>query len=500
MTPVLDRPRPVAPDVNRIIIALGPFSQAGRSRRSSRSARRRRSAAAGAASRPSRSSATCATLATHAQAARRRTSRALLDALRRDGRHRAPDGLHLLPGGRDQRLRPVRPLPARRPDRQHLLDVRDQPVAGCAANFADGRDGARSAHSTAAQARHDADARSRRATQGAGRGRRSCRRPRRSAARANAGRRRASATAARAAPRPAPRRAPPPTPPALATAGEPATRPLLDYLLGAADEPPRGAAIAANPVLIGAATTLVIIVAVFLAYNANNGPAVRADLHAHGRACPSAANLVRATRCASAACASAWSTRSRRSQHKDGTVDREARPEARDDGQAAAGRLDHHRPPALGARPEVRRDHQGHLDAGLRGRRARSRSSRRRPQPVEFDEFFNMFDQPTRTATQQNLRGFGDALRRPRRGPQPRDPGASTRCCATSRPVLHQPVATRDRLGRFFRGLERTARDRRAGRRGAGRAVRQPRHDVRARSPTSRGRSSRRRSREGPPR
>ena len=31
------------------------------------------------------------------------------------------------------------------------------------------------------------------------------------------------------------------------------------------------ASIAANPVLIGAATTLVVIVAVFLAYNANNG-------------------------------------------------------------------------------------------------------------------------------------------------------------------------------------------------------------------------------------
>ena len=31
------------------------------------------------------------------------------------------------------------------------------------------------------------------------------------------------------------------------------------------------ASIAANPVLIGAATTLVVIVAVFLAYNANSG-------------------------------------------------------------------------------------------------------------------------------------------------------------------------------------------------------------------------------------
>ncbi|HEV3002248.1 MAG TPA: MlaD family protein [Solirubrobacteraceae bacterium] len=55
----------------------------------------------------------------------------------------------------------------------------------------------------------------------------------------------------------------------------------------------RGAAsIAANPVLIGAATTLVVIVAVFLAYNANNGlPFVPTyDLRAE---VPNASNLVR---------------------------------------------------------------------------------------------------------------------------------------------------------------------------------------------------------------
>jgi len=33
----------------------------------------------------------------------------------------------------------------------------------------------------------------------------------------------------------------------------------------------RSTSVAANPVLIGAATVLVLIVAVFLAYNANNG-------------------------------------------------------------------------------------------------------------------------------------------------------------------------------------------------------------------------------------
>src|SRR3954467_12589214 len=55
----------------------------------------------------------------------------------------------------------------------------------------------------------------------------------------------------------------------------------------------RGASsIAANPVLIGAATTLVVIVAVFLAYNANNGlPFVPTyDLNAE---VPNAANLVK---------------------------------------------------------------------------------------------------------------------------------------------------------------------------------------------------------------
>ena len=40
----------------------------------------------------------------------------------------------------------------------------------------------------------------------------------------------------------------------------------------------RGSGIAGNPVLIGAATVLVVLVAVFLSYNANQRPAVRADL------------------------------------------------------------------------------------------------------------------------------------------------------------------------------------------------------------------------------
>ena len=55
----------------------------------------------------------------------------------------------------------------------------------------------------------------------------------------------------------------------------------------------RGAAsIAANPVLIGAATTLVVIVAVFLAYNANNGLPFVPTYQLNAQV-PNAGNLVR---------------------------------------------------------------------------------------------------------------------------------------------------------------------------------------------------------------
>ena len=54
----------------------------------------------------------------------------------------------------------------------------------------------------------------------------------------------------------------------------------------------RRSSIAANPVLIGAATILVVVVAVFLAYNANSGlPFV--PTYALKVEVPSAANLVR---------------------------------------------------------------------------------------------------------------------------------------------------------------------------------------------------------------
>ena len=60
---------------------------------------------------------------------------------------------------------------------------------------------------------------------------------------------------------------------------------------------------------------------------------------------------------------------------------RRARPQARARRRAAAARLDGAHPPALGARPQVRRDHARHVGRGLRRRRhdpARRRPRRRR--------------------------------------------------------------------------------------------------------------------------
>jgi ABC-type transporter Mla subunit MlaD len=169
----------------------------------------------------------------------------------------------------------------------------------------------------------------------------------------------------------------------------------------------RGSGIAGNPVLIGAATVLVIIVAVFLSYNANQGlPFVptyqlKAEL-------PSGSNLV-------------VGNDVKIGGSRVGAVSSLA-PRTEPDGRviAVAGlKLDK----GVGPLP---------VDSTLlvRPRSAlglkyveitRGRSSRtfadgdtiklaQAKEPVELDQFFNMFDAKTRAAAQQNLQGFGTAL------------------------------------------------------------------------------------------
>jgi ABC-type transporter Mla subunit MlaD len=171
----------------------------------------------------------------------------------------------------------------------------------------------------------------------------------------------------------------------------------------------RGAAsIAANPVLIGAATTLVVIVAVFLAYNANNGlPFVPTyDLRAE---VPNANNLVRGNEV-------------RIGGTRIGVVDK-IEPRRKPDGTTSA-LLSLKLETAVDPLPRDSRIIVRPRSAlGLKYVEITKGSERTgfasgdripldnaTPRPVEIDEFFAMFNEPTRAASRNNLDEFGSAL------------------------------------------------------------------------------------------
>ena len=166
--------------------------------------------------------------------------------------------------------------------------------------------------------------------------------------------------------------------------------------------------IAGNPLLIGAVTVLVVIVAVFLSYNANQGLPFVPSYSLEAQV-PSAANLVRGNEV-------------RIGGTRVGTVDA-IEVERRDDGSSMAVlglKLERAVAPlpqdstliirprsALGLKyVEIARgtSPEGFEDGDTIPITAAT------PAPVEFDEFLNMFDDDTRAAAEANLRGFGDAL------------------------------------------------------------------------------------------
>jgi len=168
------------------------------------------------------------------------------------------------------------------------------------------------------------------------------------------------------------------------------------------------AGIAGNPVLIGAATILVVLVAVFLAYNANRGlPFVptyqlRAEV-------PSAANLVVGNDVRIGGSRVGFVDGIAAKRRDDGstiavldlTFDRSVAPLPRDSTLIIRPRS------ALGLKyVEITRgtDSRG-FDEG-----ATIPISAATPAPVEFDEVLSMFDEATREAAATNTTGFGDAF------------------------------------------------------------------------------------------
>jgi virulence factor Mce-like protein len=170
----------------------------------------------------------------------------------------------------------------------------------------------------------------------------------------------------------------------------------------------RGTGIAGNPVLIGAATVLVIIVAVFLAYNANSGlPFV--PTYTVNAEVPNAAQLVPGNdvRIGGTRVGAVSDIAPRKLGN--GQViavlklklDKEVDPLPKDSTVLVRSRS------ALGLKyVELTRGRQagGYRDGDTIPLRAAT------PAPVEFDEFLNMFDEPTRKAAQANTIGFGDAF------------------------------------------------------------------------------------------
>src|SRR4051812_32931963 len=170
---------------------------------------------------------------------------------------------------------------------------------------------------------------------------------------------------------------------------------------------PRRGSIASNPVLIGAATVLVVLVAVFLSYNANRGlpfvPTYQVDAEM-----PSAAQLVVGNDVKIGGSRVGAVTAIHPKQLDNGrviavltlTLDKDAGP------LPEASTLLVRPRSALGLKyVEITRgtSAQSYQDGD-------TIALRQAKTPVELDEFLNMFDENTRAASQANLEGFGTAF------------------------------------------------------------------------------------------
>ena len=209
--------------------------------------------------------------------------------------------------------------------------------------------------------------------------------------------------------------------------------------------------VASSPAIVGAVTVLVVIVAVFLAYNANNGlPFVSTyDLTAR---VPNADALVRGNEVRIGGARVGIVRSVTPVQQEDGTV--EAELDLRLDKSAEPLPVDStmiirpKSPLGLKYLQIVPGESEESFAAG-----ETIPASSARPEPVDIDEFFDMFDEPTRKAIQRNQAGFGNAFAG--RGPQLNAAFASLRTLAENgMPVLRTLAAPGTNFAGFWRALE----------------------------------------------
>ena len=215
------------------------------------------------------------------------------------------------------------------------------------------------------------------------------------------------------------------------------------------------ASIAANPVLIGAATTLVIIVAVFLAYNANSGLPFVPTYELKTRV-PNAAQLVKGNDVRIGGSRVGAVTDITPVTAKDGSVsalltlklETSVKPLPVDSTVLIRPRS------ALGLKyVEITKgtSSQGYDDGATIPLRNAT------PEPVELDQVVNTFDDKTRAASQSNLTEFGNGLAG--RGPDlNRAIEELNPLLINLVPVMQNLSDPRTRAARFVRALGRTAR------------------------------------------
>jgi virulence factor Mce-like protein len=216
-----------------------------------------------------------------------------------------------------------------------------------------------------------------------------------------------------------------------------------------------GTSIAANPVLIGAATTLVVVVAVFLAYNANSGlPFV--PTYQLKTEVPDAANLIEGNDVRMGGTRVGAVTDIAPVTHRDGSVaavltlklETTIKPLPVDSTVLVRPRS------ALGLKyVEITkgRERRGFEDgATIPARNAR-------PEPVEIDQVLSTFDDRTRAASQSNLTEFGNGLAG--RGQDLNRAIEELNPLLTNLPPVMQNLSDpQTRLGRLVTALSRTAR------------------------------------------
>ena len=218
----------------------------------------------------------------------------------------------------------------------------------------------------------------------------------------------------------------------------------------------RGAgALAASPTMVGAVTTLIVILAVFLAYNANNGlpfvPTYRLSVEV-----PNAATLVRSNDVRIGGVRVGFVDSVEPIQDpKTGAVhakvdlklDKNVDPLPKDSTVIVRSRS------ALGLKYlEIDKgtSNKGYPEGAVLPLKAAH------PKPVEIDQVLNTFDEPTRRAIRGNLVGFSDALAG--RGPDLNAALGELRPLLDRlEPVARTLAAPSTGLERFVRALSDTA-------------------------------------------